>query len=74
MQEEIKTDQDIESFMEKLNTLKKQKSQILNNLVYIPNPVMVYGKANELCSKLCDETIKNKFLESISKMWLDATT
>nr|XP_033190238.1 gem-associated protein 5 isoform X2 [Bombus vancouverensis nearcticus] len=74
MQEEIKTDQDIESFMEKLNTLKTQKNQIFNDLVYVPNPVMVYGKANELCSKLYDETIKNKFLESISKMWLDATT
>lgn len=72
-QEENKADQDVESLMEKLNTLKTQKDQILNDLVHIPDPVMVYGIANELCGKLHDETIKNKFVKCISKTWLNAT-
>lgn len=73
-QEESKTDQDIESLMIELNELKIQKKQILNDLVHVPNPVMVYSIANNLCSKLLDEDIKNKFSENISKMWLNAIT
>ena len=60
--------------MESLNTLKAQKDHILNNLVHIPDPIVVYGVANELCSKLHDETIKNKFMQCISKTWLNTTT
>lgn len=60
--------------MIELNELKIQKKQILNDLVHVPNPVMVYSIANNLCSKLLDEDIKNKFSENISKMWLNAIT
>lgn len=72
-QEESKVDQDVEVLMEKLNILKAQKDQIFNDLVYIPDPVMVYGIANELCSKLRDKTIKNKFVKCISETWLNIT-
>ncbi|OAD62256.1 Gem-associated protein 5 [Eufriesea mexicana] len=71
-QKESKTDQDVSSVMEELNVLKTQKKQILNELVHVPNPVMVYGKANELCSKLLDETIKDEFSKNISTTWLNA--
>ncbi|CAL7940645.1 unnamed protein product [Xylocopa violacea] len=73
-QEEDKNDQDIRLLMEELSTLQTQKKEISNKLVYVPNPVMVYCKANELWNKLLNETIKNKFSEVISKLWMNATT
>ncbi|KAF3428992.1 hypothetical protein E2986_02063 [Frieseomelitta varia] len=73
-QDKSNVDQDVESLMETLNTLKMQKDEILNDLGHIPDPIMVYGVANELCSKLHDETIKNKFIKCISDTWLNTTT
>ncbi|CAK9799473.1 Gem-associated protein 5 [Anthophora quadrimaculata] len=73
-QEEDKNDQHVEPLIKELHALKNQKKQFLNELVYVPNPVMVYSKANELNSKLLNETIKNKLSEIISKAWISATT
>lgn len=60
--------------MEELNALKAQRKQFMNDLVYVPNPVMVYSKANELSSKLLDITLKDKFSEMISKTWTNAVS
>ncbi|XP_076752197.1 gem-associated protein 5-like isoform X2 [Xylocopa sonorina] len=73
-QEEDKNDQDIELLMAELSTLKIERKEISNKLVYVPNPVMIYCKANELWNKLLNETIKNKFSDVISKLWTNATT
>lgn len=60
--------------IEELNALKTEKKQVLSELVYVPNPVMTYSKANELYSKLLDETLKAKFLDILSKSWTNATS
>lgn len=66
-------EQDTESHMQELNALKSEKKQLLEELVCVPNPVMVYSKANELSTKLLDETLKTRFLETVSKAWTAAT-
>lgn len=72
--EEAKDDQHTESCIQELDALKAEKKQLLSELVSVPNPVMVYSKANELASKLSDETIRTKFLETVSSAWLNATS
>ena len=67
-------EQDTESHMQELNALKSEKKQLLEELVCVPNPVMVYSKANELSTKLLDETLKTRFLETVSKAWTAATS
>ncbi|XP_076393217.1 gem nuclear organelle associated protein rigor mortis [Megachile rotundata] len=71
--DEDKDNQDTKSLIEELSTLKIEKDQVLNDLVYVPNPVMTYSKANELCSKLVDEAIKNQFFEILSMLWKNAS-
>ncbi|XP_017790259.1 PREDICTED: gem-associated protein 5 [Habropoda laboriosa] len=73
-QEEDKNDQHIESLMKELNALNSEKKQLLNELVYVPNPLMVYSKANELSCKLLDITIQTKLSKIISTTWTNATT
>ncbi|KZC13808.1 PREDICTED: gem-associated protein 5-like [Dufourea novaeangliae] len=73
-QEENENEQTAESLVQKLNALKVEKKQLVDDLVCVPNPVMVYSKANELAGKLTDETIKSTFLDIVSKAWTNATS
>ncbi|XP_076633112.1 gem nuclear organelle associated protein rigor mortis isoform X2 [Colletes latitarsis] len=72
--QENKDEQYMESLVQELNILKTEKKQLLDELVCIPNPIMVYSKANELANKLLDETIQTKFQEIVSKAWTNATS
>ncbi|XP_076243068.1 gem nuclear organelle associated protein rigor mortis [Calliopsis andreniformis] len=72
--QESTDDQHTESCIQELEALKAEKKQLFDELVCVPNPIMVYSKANELASKLLDETIKAKFLEIVSKAWVTATS
>ncbi|XP_017879066.1 gem-associated protein 5 [Ceratina calcarata] len=74
IQEEKGTDENVESLMEDLNALKARKEEITKKLVCVPHPMMVYGQLNELCSKIPDEILRNKFAESLSNTWKKATT
>ncbi|XP_043264591.1 gem-associated protein 5-like [Colletes gigas] len=74
IQENKDEQQDMESLVQELNILKTEKKQLLDELVCVPNPIMVYSKANELASKLSDETIQTKFEDIVSKAWINATS
>nr|XP_031838451.1 gem-associated protein 5-like isoform X1 [Nomia melanderi] len=67
-------EENAELLVQKLNMLKIEKKQLLDEVVCVPNPVMVYSKANELGSKLLDETLKTKFLNVVSEAWTKATS
>lgn len=73
-QEDDKNDETVESLMEDLDALKARKVLITNKLVHVPNPVMVYGQANEFCSKILHETLRNKLADTLSNTWKRATT
>ncbi|XP_076292117.1 gem nuclear organelle associated protein rigor mortis isoform X2 [Lasioglossum baleicum] len=63
-----------EVVVQELNTLKAEKKQLDDTLVCTPNPIVVYSKAQELGSKLLDESIKTRFLEMVSTAWTKATS
>ncbi|XP_053999055.1 gem-associated protein 5 isoform X1 [Hylaeus anthracinus] len=73
-QEEDKNEEHAESLVHELSMLKTEKKQLVDELVCVPNPAMVYSKANELADKISDETTKTKFLGTVSKAWTNATS
>ncbi|XP_078046192.1 gem nuclear organelle associated protein rigor mortis isoform X2 [Augochlora pura] len=73
-QEDDTNEENTELLVQKLNELKAEKRQFAEALVCVPNPVMVYGNANELGGKLLDETFKRKYLEIVSAAWKKATS
>nr|XP_033335076.1 gem-associated protein 5-like [Megalopta genalis]XP_033335077.1 gem-associated protein 5-like [Megalopta genalis]XP_033335078.1 gem-associated protein 5-like [Megalopta genalis]XP_033335079.1 gem-associated protein 5-like [Megalopta genalis]XP_033335080.1 gem-associated protein 5-like [Megalopta genalis] len=73
-QEDGTSDENTELLVQKLNALKAEKRQLVEALVCVPNPVMVYSNANELGSKLLDDTLKSRYLEIVSATWKKATS
>ncbi|XP_015184665.1 PREDICTED: gem-associated protein 5 [Polistes dominula] len=60
--------------IQKLDSMKNEKKQFINERINSPNPILAYTKANDLIDKFPSETFISTFAEKLDKLWTNATS
>ncbi|KAI4503668.1 hypothetical protein M0802_001071 [Mischocyttarus mexicanus] len=58
--------------VKKLNSIKNEKKQFINERINSPSPILAFSKANDLIDKFFTETFVSTFSMKLEKMWTNA--